>query len=194
MQRFPCFWSALACVVMCSASSAVGHEMTIHAHVHGTEIHGDVIDGGGIAMGGMKVTAYSPSGETLGETTTDDRGQFTLVATQICDWRIVASGGGHRADCIVRAEELPPDLSEAESAGHSHSHGEAGHAHDDPGADVSELLRQVTALRRDLQSLQEKRRWQDVIGGVGYILGLMGLAFYFLGARQRERFPSKSDG
>ncbi|NQV23281.1 MAG: hypothetical protein HQ518_02845, partial [Rhodopirellula sp.] len=43
------------------------------------------------------------------------------------------------------------------------------------------------------EELREELRWQDIIGGVGYILGLMGIVFYFLGVRRGDRFPPKTD-
>ena len=42
------------------------------------------------------------------------------------------------------------------------------------------------ALRRDVAQMNQRLRWQDLVGGVGYILGLIGIAAYFLGARRRE--------
>ena len=54
------------------------------------------------------------------------------------------------------------------------------------------MLKQLAALRRELAEFKEKQRFQDVLGGIGYLLGLAGVAFYFLGVRrseQRKRQP-----
>ena len=56
-----------------------------------------------------------------------------------------------------------------------------------PADENADLSRQVAALRRELNQLRAELRWQDVIGGIGYILGLMGLTFYFLGVQKRDR-------
>jgi nickel transport protein len=195
MQRLVLLPSLAVLIVSLSAQGASAHTTTVFAHAHGKEIHGDVTADGDTPMAGAKITAYSPSGEILAETVADAKGQFTLTVTQRCDWRIVASGGGHHASYTVPMDELPPDLPAASGATHSDSHDDE-HAHvAEPGEtdeDNAELRRQVIALRNDIRDLREKLRWQDVIGGIGYILGLMGVACYFLGTHRGERFPSKT--
>ena len=183
--------------VLFSVQTAWAHKTNVFAHAHGKEIHGEVLADGSTPMSEAKITAYGPSGEILGETVADDKGEFSLTVTQRCDWKIVASGDGHQASCVVLMEELPDDLpSVGNAAAHSHTHDD-GHSHPDelggPAGEDEELHRQIIALRRDIEKLRDKLRWQDIIGGVGYILGIMGIAFYFLGSRQGERFPSKSN-
>lgn len=185
-----------------SAQEAFAHTTNVFAHAHGNEIHGEAILGGDTPMIGAKITAYDPSGKILAETVTDEKGEFSLTVTQRCDWKIVASGEGHQATCVVPMDELPSGLPNVASAAHSHPHDD-GHTHDDghshgdelggPAGEDEELHRQIIALRRDIEKLRDKLRWQDIIGGVGYILGIMGIVFYFLGSRQGERFPSKSN-
>lgn len=188
--------------VLLSAQNALAHKTSVFAHVDGKEIRGEVVADGHGAMSGTKITAYDPAGETLGETVTDEKGEFTLTVTQRCDWKIVASGGGHQASCVVLAGELPPNLpGQPDAHDHEHPHDDAitqdvGHSHagelEEPAGEDEELHRQVIALREDIKQLRDKLRWQDIVGGVGYILGLMGVTFYFLGSRRGERFPSKT--
>jgi len=45
----------------------------------------------------------------------------------------------------------------------------------------------VRPLARELKEFKEEVRFRDVLGGIGYIVGLAGLAFYFLGVRRRDR-------
>jgi len=69
-------------------------------------------------------------------------------------------------------------------------------SHDEPvpvpdadrsNADVEAIGRQVAALRRDFDRFRNEIRLRDVLGGLGYILGIMGTAFYFLGVRRKEK-------
>ncbi len=189
-------------VASLSAQIALAHKTSVFAHAHGKEIHGEVIAGGDTPMSGARITAFGPLGEILGETVADDKGEFMLTVTQRCDWKIVASGDGHQASYTVLMDELPADLPAGASDTHDHAHDD-GHTHDDGHAHTHELEqavgengdlpRQVLALRRDIEELRNELRWQDIIGGVGYILGLMGIAFYFLGSNRGDRFPSKSN-
>ena len=47
--------------------------------------------------------------------------------------------------------------------------------------------KQVVKLREDLVRYEDRVRLHDVLGGIGCILGLMGLTFYFLGVRRKEK-------
>jgi nickel transport protein len=52
---------------------------------------------------------------------------------------------------------------------------------------LAALEEQVGELRMEVARYENKVRLHDVLGGIGCILGLMGLAFYFLGVRRREK-------
>lgn len=63
------------------------------------------------------------------------------------------------------------------------------------------LAQQVAAMRRQLHDLEDRRSLQDIIGAVGYIFGLAGVAFYVLGRRRTrggeaaaDNCPADSDG
>jgi nickel transport protein len=45
---------------------------------------------------------------------------------------------------------------------------------------------ELVELRREFQDFRQEVRWHDVLGGIGYIVGVAGIAFYFLGVRRKE--------
>lgn len=58
-------------------------------------------------------------------------------------------------------------------------------------ADLKSMIRsavaqQLAPLRIQLDEFKAERRIQDVIGGIGYLVGVAGIAFYFLGVRRQE--------
>ena len=55
-------------------------------------------------------------------------------------------------------------------------------------AQVQTLVQQIGQLQVQLAEAGQKTRLQDILGGIGYILGLMGLTFYFLGVRRKAAF------
>lgn len=188
---------------------ADAHSMNMFAYVEGSEVHGEVFARGGTPFIGTKITAYGPDGETLGETKTDDAGEFSLPATKRCAWRVVAeTEDGHQSEYTVPAEEFPADLPAAEAAPSepAESTTPPPEAVEEPASNQAalvtpatnakgepdDLARQISALRRELNQMRDALRWQDMIGGVGYILGLMGLSFYFLGVRKRDHLASDS--
>ncbi len=79
-----------------------------------------------------------------------------------------------------------------QDAAHSHGQGEV-HSHEDvPFASLSEAKRleavynRIAALQDQLDAQQHRVWLRDVLGGIGYIVGITGVAFYFLGARRKQ--------
>jgi len=170
-----------------AVSSANAHRMDLIAHVHGSEIHGEAHFHGGIAAKDATVTALDPAGEKIGETETDEQGAFTLVAKFCCDHRLVVkTADGHGAQCTIAAGQLPSSLPpRAGAADHHH----ASHEHDQ-----SESIRaDLASLREQLHGYEQKTRLRDVLGGIGYILGIAGIAFYLLGLRRRQADQGATD-
>ena len=46
---------------------------------------------------------------------------------------------------------------------------------------------QVAPLRAELQEVQDERRIQDILGGIGYIAGLAGLGMLWFSRRRGSR-------
>jgi nickel transport protein len=53
--------------------------------------------------------------------------------------------------------------------------------------EIEALARQIVALRTELNRYNDRIGLRDYLGGIGYILGIMGVVFYFLGVRRKER-------
>ena len=57
----------------------------------------------------------------------------------------------------------------------------------DLAARLESIDRQIVQLRKQIDGYEQKTRLHDVLGGLGYILGLTGLAYYFLGKKQKTK-------
>ncbi len=201
-----------------SAAPAFAHKMVVFATGAGEAIEGEAYFHGGEPARDVKVTLLGPNDRVLGETTTDEEGRFRLAIRFRCDYRVIAdAGAGHGAEYSVPADELSADLppldgSEAPPAKRPDGATEPPRAAEQPDvapsenaapgavddaasrrAEIEGLARQVTALRSDLRRYQNELRFRDVLGGLGYILGVMGTAFYFLGVRRKERQSAPRD-
>lgn len=55
------------------------------------------------------------------------------------------------------------------------------------------VIKKVRPLEREIADLKETTRLHDILGGIGFIMGLAGITFYFLGVRKRDRMKSGKD-
>ena len=181
--------------------AALAHKLNVFAHVEGTTIRGNAYFRGGTPAQKVQVTALDGSGRELGRTTTDSEGNFAMDAHARCDHRLVAdTGDGHGGEYTVPAAELPASLSagtaipalghRSSPAGDSSPAGPPGPRESLPAsslrAEIQALEAQVVALREQLAQNDEQVRFRDILGGLGYILGLTGVAFYVLGAKRNR--------
>jgi nickel transport protein len=184
-------------------SEAFGHVVNVFAVVEGRTIRGEVYFRGGVAAQGAQVEAFDPQGKKLAEVTTDAEGKFSFPARFRCDHRLLAHAGeGHAGEYTVEAAELSEDLPPPDGSpdvslqgppppGPSAVH--SGSPAPLPGDERLKTLieeavsKQVTPLRRQLDAYEKTIRFRDVLGGIGYIFGVMGLIAYLLAIRGRGR-------
>ena len=128
--------------------------------------------------------------------------EFTVPADELPDDLPADQGGEQPAAVPPEARPTPqpqPDAPE-EPPGETKPAGPvAGTARPANGdesleARVAALSRQIVQLRKQLDDYEQTTRWHDVLGGIGYILGIMGVAFYFLGVRRKETRAGDSVG
>lgn len=127
-----------------------------------------------------KVTVYDPEGKILFKGITDKKGQLSFKTPYKGDLRIVLDAGmGHRTEYTVNAGDMSNDVSEVTK---------------DPEKLVKQTLSNpdelqlivekavgeaIKPLMKSTSEMKEKIRLSEIIGGIGYILGLMGVALYF---------------
>jgi nickel transport protein len=141
---------------------------------------------GGSRVPNAPIEVWGPEDTKLDETLTNAAGEFSYLTTSPFEHTFILNlGDGHRAYYTIRAEELSgtqslPENNELSSPKFSFS----------PSTQELEQLietavnKQIRPLREQLEAYEEKIRFHDLIGGIGYIFGLMGLWFYFGTRRQ----------
>lgn len=169
--------AVLAGLVMVAALGTSGpafaHKMKVFATAEGAAISGHAYFSGGDRAQGVTVTVADPAGTMLHKLTTDAQGAFTFIATIRSDHRISVDGDdGHAAHFTIAAAELPDSLAAGPAAPSTSA----------PAPDLqamidASLARQLRPLREQLDAYHDKIWWHDVIGGLGAILGVFGLAY-----------------
>jgi nickel transport protein len=175
---------------------AQAHRLNVFASADGAVIRGSVYFQGMIPARKAPVTVLDADGALLAEMVADDAGRFAFEATRRVDHRIVADlSDGHRATFVVAAAQLPPSLPAPfePAPGADRSANTAGEQATQqaipPEAEIEAIVdaavaRHVGPLRQQIAAYEDKIRWNDVLGGIGYIVGMTGLAFYFLARRR----------
>ena len=198
-------------LLLAYATSASAHRLNVFAFVDGSTITGSAYFSGGGAPSGATVTVFGPDGAVLAETVTDEAGGFSVDATQRVDHRItVETADGHAADFLITAAELPPDLpgpDPVETAASALAVGaspvEPAARADGPAATVDEaalealvaraVQRQIAPLREQILAYGDAVRLSDILGGIGYIVGIFGIAAYAMSLRRRSRDSGHSN-
>ena len=179
------------------------HRVHLFAWVQGDRVHTDsTFPTKKKVVGGM-VRVYDPSGAKLLEGKTDEKGAFSFKIPKRTDLRIVLETSmGHRTEFLLPAEEIK-DMKEKPLLTDKIKDGD----HVSP-ATLQEDMEQIRKIMEEvidsrlrpitgkLARLEKERgpRLTDIIGGIGYILGLMGLVLYFKSRRERSNDEISGNG
>lgn len=161
--------------------SLAAHNVVGGVYANGADIEGEVgFSNGAMAKAGTIVKVFDESGQPLGETQTDNEGFFVYHAqkhiTYVFDINL---GAGHRIKMSLPADELPDSLGGGNVATNIKPlvSSEPISVTTTLTADRLEqaIAKQIKPLRREISALKEKSGMRDIIGGIGYIFGLLGL-------------------
>jgi nickel transport protein len=198
-------WRLLGLLLLvCIAGPVLAHKLNLFAAAEGRRISGEVYFAGGGKAADVPVLVQNAAGETLAELRSGADGRFVFEAEAPVAHRIVAeTPDGHRAAWRIGAVELAgafPAAGDTGAAGAlAAAAGDATKARAEPAraqqnaatgagrpldpavaaAIERAVARQVRPLRDDARAAREAAQFRDVLGGIGYILGLAGLGLWW---------------
>ena len=184
--------------------AAHAHKVTVFAWAEGGRVFTQSKFSGGKMVKAGKVEVFDGSGNLLLEGRTDDDGAFDFQAPSITDLKIVLTAGmGHQNSWLLSAADLgqaertssathasPPDptVLEAPRASVPSAAGPALTAREIEAIVARQLEEKIKPLVRMIAASQEKKTTMaDIVGGIGYIIGLVGLGAYVRYRRERPR-------
>ena len=199
--------TGFALTVLCcflTLPDAHAHKVTVFAWAEGDRVFTESKFSGGKMVKAGKVEVFDNSGTLLLEGRTDDHGAFAFQAPSITDMKIVLTAGmGHQNSWLLSAAELghgeltprAAHASPSESAGletggePAFPSVESGLTARDIEAIVSRQLEQkIQPLTRMVAEAREKGpTMSEIVGGIGYIIGLVGLGAYVRYRKDRRR-------
>lgn len=190
----------IAMAVAWNSGPSDAHRLKVFATAVGSSIEGKAYFVGGGPAEGVSVALRDEGKKVLAEGRTDSDGRFAIAAPVRTDITIVVDAlDGHVADYSIPFSRLPDDLpvawvseQTAEDPGK-----DAGSPPASPIAETGNremeaaIARQIAPLGEQIDQLQSSIRLHDILGGVGYVIGIFGL-FALLKARAR-RTPREPD-
>ncbi len=161
------------------------HKVSVYAWVEGDRVFTESFLSSGNRAAHSQIEVFDQHGKKLLTGRTDDQGMFSFKVPQKSDLKIVLRApAGHRAEFNLKAGDIPLEVDRP---------GE-GQAEKDPSivgvpcigeeeiqAIVEKVLDEKLGPLQKRLAAYEKRgpRITEIFGGIGYIIGLMGVALYF---------------
>lgn len=180
---------AVAAILAASlwAAPALAHKLKVFATAEGAAIAGSAYFAGGGKAAGIEGLVQAPDGSRVVTFHTDDQGGFRFPVTARQDYAIsVDSGDGHVAHTIVAAAELPASLPDGMAAPLAVVKTPA-RADSSAALDVeAAVARQIGPLRQQIDAMEERARFSDIMGGIGTIFGVFGIAAWIAARRGRK--------
>lgn len=190
-----------AAILFFAAGAAEAHSLRLFVDVVGTTISGYGFFVGGGRPQGVSVRLEDGTGREVAHLTTDEAGRFAWTAPAAGDYVVALDAGdGHFVERRIAAERFGPQAAAAPAAavdttapspaaGPSTPVGEV-----DPQAlgvlveaSVERAMARRLAPLLEAQAAAEARvRFNDVAGGVGMIVGLVGLAAWGMARRRSD--------
>jgi nickel transport protein len=198
------FSRRLKILILCLAILAIGasawaHGVSVFAWVEGQRVMVESKFSGGKHPVHATVRVLAPDGRELLTGKTDDQGRWAFDLPQKTALKIVLEAGlGHRAEWTLSAEEVgaaPVDTSTVDAAPPtSPAQAPSASPAAPDTADLEARLAKVIAqglqpINARLARLEDERQepsLQDILGGLGYILGLVGIGAYVQARRIRD--------
>lgn len=193
-------FSALGILLM-MIGSASAHRVNVFAWVEGDTIHVEGKFAGGKKVKAGKIVVLDPGGVELLSGLTNEQGEFSFKVPRRSDLKIVLSAGqGHRGEWTVRADEIIdlPSEKVRQAGTETGSPSTQKEAVSETSADMGSAVQDTSISPQELQTIiesvldkklrpiqrrlsemrQEGPTVRDVFAGIGYILGLVGIAAY----------------
>jgi nickel transport protein len=212
MNHIKATYAGAVLIFLCASwlvtDTAYAHRVNVFAWVDGDRIIGKGKFAGGRPLRSAKLTVLGSDGTELYEGLTNQQGEFSFKIPQQTDLRIVVNAGpGHRGEWVIRAADIaagsidasaqtPPIAVDQPPSGKddavaSEKHRQSTHVSALTRAELEAII--TSAVERKLKPIteiltrmqNEQPGLKDVLAGVGYIFGLVGVVAYLSSRRKK---------
>lgn len=193
--------------VIFMASPALAHRVLVFAYTEGDTIHTEskFVGSGPVQQGEVKVEDRR-DGRVLLTGATDENGKFSFkippaaVAERLDLLIVVGASMGHQGEWLLKADKYLPGTggkaaaapeagvkTASASPGVGSSGGKVGAVEQQALEEALNkvLERQLAPIKEMLSDMSVRRRtFPEIIGGLGYIVGIFGVVAYFMSKKQ----------
>ena len=181
-----------AVILIWSHGPALAHKVTIFAWVEGDTVFTESKFSGGRKAVNAPVVIYDKDGKKLLEGKTDNKGEFSFKIPKITDLRVVLNATmGHKAEWMISEKEIREanPIVEKKSAAEPSGPISVGLGKEEIRKIVEDSLDKKLRpiLRMMTESKDTKPSLSEIIGGIGYIFGLFGVALFFKNRNKKRQ-------
>ncbi len=184
----------LSLLLLMTASVVFAHKVNIFAYVEGDTVYTESYFPDGTKVKGGVVQVYDSQGTKLLEGKIDQNGEFNFKPPKKDDLKIVlVASMGHKNSYALSADELPGIIA-AEKPEKAEPK-EVAEVHLDQIKRIidTSLDEKLKPIMRELIKAQQRQvSFTEVIGGIGYIFGIMGIILYFVSKKERVKKKNAS--
>ncbi len=185
-----------ALIILGSQAECLAHRVNVFAWVDGDMIRVEAKFAGGKKVMGGGIRVMDENGKVIHEGKTDESGSYAFsIPAEGALTVAVEAGQGHRGEWRILGEDnaglnqeeasAPEERASAQGEPSPQKGGlsiDAGEIRKMVEEAVEKKIRPLTAILVD--SREKDFSLRDIMGGIGYIIGLVGLAAYFRSKRQ----------
>ena len=190
IRLFFIFLFLTSIIITGSNIPALAHKVMIFAWVEGSTVFTESKFSGGKKAINAPVVIFDKDGKKLLEGKTDNKGEFSFKVPKLTDLRIVLNAAmGHKAEWTVPESEIREagNILEKKSAVEPSGPTTVGLSKEEVKKIVEDSLDKKLRpiVRMMTESKNNEPSITEIIGGVGYIFGLMGVAIYFKNRKKK---------
>ena len=177
----------LTLLFLIPASVVFAHKVNIFAYAEGDTVYTESYFSDGTKVKDGVVQVYDSQGTKLLEGKTNENGEFNFKPLKKDDLKIVLLASmGHKNTYALSADELP-DIAAAEKP--QKPEPKESKVKEVAEVNLDQIKRiidtsldeKLKPIMRQLTKAQQREvSFTEVIGGIGYIFGIMGIILYFL--------------
>jgi len=184
----------LTLLLLMPASVVFAHKVNIFAYVEGDTIYTESYFPDGRKVEGGVVQVYDSQGNKLLEGKTDEKGEFNFKPPKKDNLKIVlVASMGHKNSYTLSEDELPDTIAAQKVQELESRESEVKEVMQVDLEQIkriidSSLNEKLKPIMRQLTKAQQKEvSFTEVVGGIGYIFGIMGIILYFASKKKEGK-------